>query len=421
MKKRLIAAVAALALSPIPSAQAASDGTGFTTIPCKLDAGTPMPGSGPVVHANPSNAQAVLDSAPAGSLVLLADGIYPGNLKVKQPYTRVRGESRNGTILDGASKREIGISAIGVDGVVFENMTAHNFTRHGFFWHHAHGYWGRYLTAYNNGLYGAYAFDSRCGQIDNSYGSGNADSAFYIGECFPCDATITDIIAESNALGYSGTNAGGNLILKNSVWSRNGMGIVPNSLVGEDRPPQRGVIIKNNILEDNNDKTTPGTGLAGTFWGVGIALAGGVGNTVYGNVVTDHAMAGIVTAPLPDGNLWIPSGNTIWGNTVTHDAELYPNSYDLGQNALSGMGNCWSDNTFGNSQPPMIEQIYDCGMPTTPAGGSPLIELGLAEGLAGQNGRTHGDWRTWPVPAGGLTQPDAPAGPLTEWIPEVSI
>lgn len=421
MKKHWLAALALLAIVP-SNAFAESDGTGFSTVPCELPAEAPLPGSSGVTHtATPADAQAVLDSASEGDTVILSNGTYAGNLTVKVPGLRVRGESRNGTILDGGNVREIGISAVGVDRVVFENMTAHNFTRHGFFWYHAQGYWGRYLTAYNNGLYGVYAFDSRCGQIDHSYGSGNADSAFYIGECFPCDATITDILAESNALGYSGTNAGGNLILKDSIWRDNAMGIVPNTLDGEDRPPQRGIIIKENVIANNNAITAPGTSLAGTFYGVGIALAGGVGNQVYGNVVTDHALAGIITAPLPDQNLWIPSGNTVWGNTVTHDAEQYPDSYDLGQNAASGPGNCWSDNTFGNSQPPQIEDVYSCGMPTTPPGGSPLVELGLIQGLAGLNGRVQSDWKTWPVPAGGLTQPDAPDAPLTEWLPEVTI
>ena len=430
MKHRWLVAALALSILPVPSAEAASDGTGFTTISCRMPAGAPIPGSGNVLHVtttgtagNPSNgnAQQVLDSAREGDLVIFHDGVYRGGLSVKVPGIRIRGESRNGTILDGGSTREIGIAVISQDRVVIENMTAHNFRRHGFFWHHVHGWWARYLTVYNNALYGIYAFDSRCGQLDHSYGSGNADSAFYIGECFPCDATITDSIAESNALGYSGTNAGGNLILKNSVWRDNGLGIVPNSLVGEDRPPQRGAIIKNNLVENNNGKNTPGTGLAGSFWGVGIAIAGGVGNVVYGNVVTDHALAGIVLAPLPDGNLWIPSGNTVWGNTVTHDAAQYPDSFDLGQNLLSGAGNCWADNTFGNSAPPAIEQIFDCGLPTTPPGGSPQIELGLVQGYPlSLNGRVHSDWRTWPVPAGGLSQPDAPAGQLPGWLPDVS-
>ena len=45
-----------------------------------------------------------------------------------------------------------------------------------------------YVTAYNNGLYGVYAFNATNGLFEHSYGSGHPDSAFYIGQCNPCDA-----------------------------------------------------------------------------------------------------------------------------------------------------------------------------------------------------------------------------------------
>lgn len=434
-KFRSIAAIAALAMMPLP-ASAASDGTGFTTTPCALPAGAPLPGSSSTLISVPEPVPTVIRMfirttpgalaanqveviANPGDTVELAVGTFPP-IDVQVPYLRLRGISRHGSVINGKNVREIGVNVVGIDGVLVENLTVRNFTRHGIFFYHSKGYWARYINAHNFGLYGVYAFDSRCGQIDNSYATGGADSGFYVGECFPCDATITDIIATGNALGYSGTNAGGNLILKNSQWVGNGMGIVPNTLDGEDRPPQRGVIIKNNLVADNNAKDAPSDGLAGTFYGVGIALAGGVMNTVYGNEVTGHELGGIVLAPLPGDNAWIPSGNTIWGNTVSHDPVLQPDSFDLGQGALSGTGNCWTDNSFGNSQPPMIEDLFSCGQPTTPPGGSPLVELGLVEGLAGLNGRTKGDWKTWPIPAEAALQPEAPGGAPSRWLPEVS-
>lgn len=420
IKQRLFAAIAVLAVVPFP-AHAETDGTGFATIACEKPDAAPMPGTGATLVADPGNAQSVVDAAHEGDLVILADGEYKMQLNVTVPGLRIRGESRHGVVFNGENTREIGINVVKTDRVVVENLTVRNYTRHGVFFYHATGYWVRYVNAHNMGLYGIYAFDSRCGQIDNSYASGGADSGFYIGECFPCDATITDIVAESNALGYSGTNAGGNLVLKDSNWVNNAMGIVPNTLDGEDGPPQRGIIIKDNVIANNNAITAPGTSLAGTFYGVGIALAGGSSNIVTGNTVTNHALAGIILAPLPDQNLWMPFGNTVWGNTVSHDAALYPDSYDLGQNLLSGPGNCWSHNTFGNSQPVSIEDLYPCGQVTTPPGGSPLIELGLIEGFAGLNGRVQSDWRTWPIPAAAASQPDAPMTALGTWLPEVAL
>ncbi len=50
--------------------------------------------------------------------------------------------------------------------------------------------------------------------------------------------SITDVTAEYNQLGYSGTNAGGDLFIVRSVWRNNRTGIVPNSLDFEALAPQ---------------------------------------------------------------------------------------------------------------------------------------------------------------------------------------
>ena len=44
---------------------------------------------------------------------------------------------------------------------------------------------GSYLTAYNNGDYGVYAFDAVDGVLEHSYASGSPDAGFYIGQCYP--------------------------------------------------------------------------------------------------------------------------------------------------------------------------------------------------------------------------------------------
>ena len=58
-----------------------------------------------------------------------------------------------------------------------------------------------------------FAYDSQYGQFDHSYASGHPDAGFYVGQCFPCHAVITEVLAENNALGFSGTNAGGDLFV----------------------------------------------------------------------------------------------------------------------------------------------------------------------------------------------------------------
>lgn len=433
MNPRLLALVSTLAVLGSVGVAGAGDGAGFGTGVCTLPAGAPVPGSGAVrtVGAGKAHAtiQAAVNAASPGDTVLVYPGTYNEAVSVATPYLRIRGTDRQDVVLDGLSTASVAMS-VTANGVVVENMTAHNYRQHGFYWFGVTGYWGRYLTAYDFGLYGIFAYDSRCGQLDHSYASGGADSGFYIGECFPCDAVITGIISEHNGLAYSGTNAGGNLTLRDSIWRNNGLGIVPNSLNGEEEPPQRNATIMNNQILDNNNKTAPGAGLAGTYWGGGVVVAGGNGNTIVGNTVSGHELAGIVLSPLPDPSdaypetpLFLPAFNVVRGNTVSGPA----GTIDLAQAALSSVGNCWASNTFSSSAPEAIETLYPCRQTITPAGGDPRVELQLVLGAAGLNGRTPSDWRTYPLPAAGSAQPDQPSddgsadlsddGGVDSWLP----
>lgn len=444
----------AFALAALFAAVAAFGGVGaaspgFETGPCTYPAGKPLPGSNAnaVTVDTDQELRDALANATEGDQIVVApnaNGEYHGTFKVTVPGLRITGTDRNAVSFNGDNTAPVGIEVL-ADRVVVENMTGHNYNGTAFYWGKGQryggspvegvtGYWGRYLTAYNNATYGIYAFDARCGEFDHSYTSGNADSGFYIGECYPCDAVITNIVAEYNALGYSGTNAGGNLSLRDSVWSRNAMGIVPNSLNGEERPPQRGITIQHNEINDNNTKDAPGVSIAGTYWGGGIVIAGGNSNHVFGNTVTNNALGGIVLSPLPDpifevpppAPLWIASGNTIWGNTVSSPA--WPEAMDLVQAASSGPNNCWSDNAYDEAKtaPPLLETVWSCAFPATPPGGDPRLEQALIAGVAGINGRMQSDWKTYnPFGPGAqypLPQAQMPAGlGLTPWLPALGL
>ncbi|MEO7803912.1 MAG: hypothetical protein ABIS18_05795 [Actinomycetota bacterium] len=421
MRNKVLAVALAAGMS-ITSLALASDPAGFDTTSCVYPANSPLPGSG-AVRAVPSQyttIQAAVNAAVEGDTIEISPGTYNESTNVTTPGLRIRGTDRNAVILNGGNVREVGFE-ITADRVVVENLTAHNYKLHAVHWTGVTGYWGRYLTAYNNGLYGLFAFGSRCGQMDHSYTSGNADSGFYIGQCFPCDAVIHNVEAIGNAIGYSGTNAGGNLTLRDSVWNDNALGIVPNSLDSEARPPQRGLTIKNNEIRHNNALDAPGQGIAALFYGGGIVIAGGQGNVVAGNTVTDNALGGVVLAPLPDQSVYIPSGNTVWGNTVTHDEGLYPDAFDLGQAASSGPNNCWADNTFGNSSPPAIQDIWSCAFTLTPPGGSPTVEVALVSGFAGLNGRSPSPWQDWPYVGPHQTQTTDLTGAVDSWLPALGL
>ena len=157
--------------------------------------------------------QDAVDNANTGDLVLIGPGVYNESITVTTSYITLRGTDRNKVIIDGEFMSENGIQIYETDGVTVENLSVRNFTLNGVYWNTSKGFKGSYLTVYNNGDYGFYAFNSTDGIFDNVYASGHHDSGIYIGQCYPCNSLIFDNVVEGNALGYSGTNAGGHLYL----------------------------------------------------------------------------------------------------------------------------------------------------------------------------------------------------------------
>ena len=314
------------------------------------------------VPADAKTIQGGVDKANPGDMVLVSPGVYHEAVLVTTDRVVIRGVDRNKTILDGRYELENGIKIIGANGVVVENMTARRYERNGFFWTGVKGYRGSYLTSTRTGDYGIYAFDSVEGILDHDYGSGSPDAGFYIGQCFPCDSIIRDSISEYNGLGYSGTNASGNLVIANSIWRYNRAGIVPNSGDGEALAPQRKATVIGNLVYSNNNGETPAIGAAKLAQGNGILIAGGSDNLVTKNRVWDHDVAGIVSVLNPDKTVFFANRNRVINNIVSESGEG-----DLA--TFGGEGNCFSDNVFKTSKPSNIEQVHPCptgvGVPAT--------------------------------------------------------
>jgi Right handed beta helix region len=390
--------------------------------------------------------QKAVDAAEPGDLVLISPGTYQESVSVKTDNLTIRGLDRNEVILDGGFTMDNGFRVAGADGVAIENMTARNYTKNGFFWTDATGYRGSYLTAYRNGDYGVYAYNSTKGQLENSYASGSPDAGFYIGQCYPCDATINGVISEYNGLGYSGTNSGGGLTIVNSTFRHNRAGIVPNSGSYELCYPGRETTIVGNLVYSNNQADTPAIDVALLAMGNGILPAGGTGNVIERNLVYDHDRTGIGLVPFPeeDANdvppppendtrpcsetvndapadpadipdlvIWEPRGNKVVGNVVEDSrlADLALGSVD----DVSQLGNCFSGNTFTTTAPLELEALAPCegdgsGGDWT-AGALDLISLMTAVQPPS------GDYKTSPEPPAQENMPDAataPARPATD-------
>jgi plastocyanin len=357
--------------------------------------------------------QSAVDAANPGDLVLIGPGIYREEVTVTTPSLTIRGLDRNATIVDGEFVRGNGIAVL-ADGVAIENLTARNAVLNGFFWTGVTGFRGSWLTAYNNGDYGLYAFDATDGLFEHSYASGSPDSGFYIGECYPCRVVIRDVVAEHNAIGYSGTNSGGDLYVVSSIWRNNRSGLVPASLDLELKPPQRETTIAANLIVGNSNPNAPAAALPSIAYGNGILIGGGVGDVVERNVIADHEQHGILVTPMYDRNWWPARDNVIRDNRVIRSGRA-----DLALGGPASFGNCFTRNQYVVAAPAGLERFHGCGGLRLPLGFDPLPLVSVIgyRGMTAE-GRKFPDWRDQPVPP---DQPDMPAAASAPARPAVHV
>ncbi len=426
--------------------------------------------------------QQAVDAAQRGDWILIGPGDYHARadftqshhappdesgagVLIKKNGLHIRGMNRNAVIVDGtkpgspacssdpkdqsygplgADGRPVGRNGIVVDkasGVSIENLTVCNYLGEGnqIWWNGGDGsgkigmgaWYGSYLSATTTfyrphkpqASYGEFASNARGpGLLSHSYASNMNDAGVYIGACQrQCHSVVTDSHFQYNALGYSGTNAGGDLVLKDSEWDHNASGIVTNSQNNDDAPsPQDGAcpgggtgptgtysctLIRNNNVHDNNNPHTPLT--TPSPIGSGIVIAGGRDDTVMGNHVTHHGAWGILFVPYPDFGppppvahceggasdafgpgtcLYDSWGNQAFRNTVA-DNGFYgnPTNGDLAELDLladNGYSNCWyankhPDGSAPTTDPPNLMTIHGksaCGTkPQTVADSGQLL------------------------------------------------
>ena len=388
-----------------------------------LASGAPVAGaaSGPAPDANirvPQDAptlQAAIARADPGDTILLARGTYPGGNVVppaKHDIT-IRGADRNEVVLDGDHRRRDGI-LVRADGVSILNLSAHSFRRNAFYFVGADRYRLGYVTAWNVEAYGIYAEDSEHGVLDHDYVSAAADAAYYVGECRPCDALVTNVVATLSAVGYSGTNAS-DVVIRDSLFDRNGAGIVPNTYANEALPPEaRTTIVRNTVTGSGRARVPIRTALAG-FVGIGIALAGGNENVVRSNRVTGSERYGVAVFPtaryvsfnprIPEpGPRWRPHGNRTVRNVVAGSGHA-----DLALATGSGRGNCFSRNTVRTTRPPDLQTASCSDVPAHGDAGVAAdvvrpVRVMVEETL---RRRDPPSYRTMPAPP---PQPNMPAG-----------
>jgi hypothetical protein len=426
--------------------------------------------------------QAAVNAARPGDWVLIWPGVYheenphwPAGVWVATPGIHIRGLDRNKVIIDGShgsashpcpaspKLQNIGSGRNGIEvwkasGVTIQNLTVCDYlsgTAGGgneIWWNGGEGsgklglgaYMGSYLTAtsmYAPGIhsahlaqYGIFVSNSRGpGLITRSYSSNMADAAYYVGACQrECNAVLAADRGTNSALGFSGTNAGGRLVIRDSLFDHNRAGLAPNSLNNEDvPPPQDGrcpgsatrscLKIEHNLIIGNNNPDVPTSGLKPAV-GTGVEISGGAYDTVRDNVIADQGAWGVVTHDYPDTEqpppgshcqggiqlspslcLFPAHGNRVYGNLFDHDG--FFGNVTNGDLATVGLlknsatpRNCFYGNAAPGarltSSPPHIERASVDGPPCGQRGTS------LNTPLVGQLICATGDTVLGPCPPG---------------------
>jgi hypothetical protein len=387
--------------------------------------------------------QAAVDHARSGDWILVGPGDYheradhramPGPQPADQPAgvvistsnLHLRGMDRNGVIVDGtlpgsapcsssASAQDFGPigpsgTPLGRNGILVwktnntwvENMTVCNFlggsgsAGNEVWWNGGdgggqidlNGFWGNYLNAtstYYNGestaaSYGIFASNSANGSLNYSYASNMNDSNFYVGACQQqCDTTLDHVWSQYSSLGYSGTNAGGTLVVKNSEFDHNQDGFDTNSQNNDDWPsPQDGScpnggtsavtgthscwVFMNNYVHDNNNPNVPGAGVAAAGpVGTGMTISGGRNDTVMNNRFEHNGAWGVLFVPYPDTETPPADAPNCQGGIISNASNLC--LYDDWGNAL--LSNSFSNNGFfGNDTNGDFGEITETAAPT---------------------------------------------------------
>jgi hypothetical protein len=356
--------------------------------------------------------QAAVDAAKPGDWVLVGPGDYKehsgrapshradlaSGVLIKTPRLYLRGMNRNTVIVDGTkpgsakcskknADQEFGPAGakhagpIGLNGVMVwkaanvwvQNLTVCNYlhgsgdTGNEIWWNGGdgtgkvggHGYLGSYLNAtttfFKNeetaAQYGIFSSNWNGGTWDQSYTSNFNDSGYYIGACQQqCNQVVNHAHGQFNALGYSGSNSGGSLVVKNSEFDQNEDGFDTNSQNGDDPAPQNGAcpnngvspvththscwVFMDNFVHDNNNPNIASAGAAAAGpVGTGMSVSGGRNDTIMHNRFVNNNAWGLILVPYSD------SGPPCDGGTLN--------------SPILGKGSClfdeWGDALVGNS------------------------------------------------------------------------
>ncbi|MCB0876388.1 MAG: hypothetical protein R2718_10880 [Solirubrobacterales bacterium] len=306
-------------------------------------------------------------------------------------------EGKNAQLPGGLGIANNGIEIDDAKNVTVENMWVRNFATNGVFWRDTNtddnkntckNPVGKNMAVSFNRSYGLFTFGCVGGSFVKSEGWGHGDSAYYVGatpfQDNPEKTILNKLESYENVLGYSGTNSK-YMVIKNSNFYNNGVGVVPNTLDSEPFEPTGDSVLKNNNIFWNNfnyfldaspvKTVSNGLGQIGDLTlqyptGIGVALFGSDGWTVKDNQIFGNFMWGLAefSDPFNDGDDATSQNNQVLNNAMGKNGTDTNGNYDFWIDG-SGGNNCFSGNNSSTFAPTTdasatIAQLYPpCPVP----------------------------------------------------------
>jgi parallel beta-helix repeat protein len=311
--------------------------------------------------------QAAVNAAHWGDKIEIFGGTYREAVTVAKPGLTLFGIAGAQVVIQNPGGAANGITVQGPGGTALAgfnlaNVTVRGFAGDGVYLSKVSGFSLTNITARDNAEYGLFPVLSANGQIHACTASGSNDTGIYVGQSQ--NVVVSNCVAFNNVNGIEIENCTAVTVVSNNVFD-NTVGILEDLLPGLPVQTASGNVIQANYVAANNrPNTAPAGDLAALEpSGTGIALVGGSGTLVQGNVVTVNAYAGIAVlsgadllGPYPKGVDPNPENTLVRGNIALGNgfAPTVPAGFPQPADLLwdgNGMNNHWQKNQYQTSTP----------------------------------------------------------------------
>jgi hypothetical protein len=351
------------------------------------------------IVVNPGQSiQTAINSAKIGDLIQIKPGVYhegvPGNLNaltVNKGGIEIvgLGSARNPVVLENSGRQQFGIwvsppDSIGnsqadsehppcaasrklVTGFSLKGLTIRGFDQHGVHLACVKGFNLSHNISDGNKIYGLFPIVSQNGVVaDNEAKNSPFDAAIYVGQSK--SVTVSGNSTHHSLIGLDLQNIRDCLVVNNRSFG-NSVGMVIDSGPGLTRPASNNNQILFNTLINNNAPPSPLIQEAIPPSGIGIVVSGANGTTIRQNRIGNNNFSGILVSshvcpddptcgdpnfnPTANSNHII--GNTLIKNGTAPNPDPVLNQFraDLSWDG-TGMNNCWSENQYSFSAPPVL-------------------------------------------------------------------